>query len=532
MNIKIKQITSKLDKEINIFEPGAKLVGIDVGTRFIKVVVLKEAPIGTRLLSIGIAEVQKQEGDEAAGTLQKNINAALKNAYTQLKTSASNNVCAIIKTPSLNIKNLSLPLMPDNELKESVKWEMEQNISYPIEEATIDFLVCGEIIRAGAKNVELEVISAKTEEIKESMHFYARNRLNIKEITMEPFCLWNVFQKSNLWKEEDTIALIDIGAKTTKISIFNNNVLRFTREIFFGGDTITELIAKESGIGFEEAEQAKIKYGLSDNAAYYATIAASLKQMTSEIGRSIGYYKGQFHIDRIDRMVFYGGGSRLINLEKFVSEELGIFAEAANPFNGLLFDQTSFVNFEEFMAFFAAAIGAALTSGDAKRPNLLPAEFKKDTKRQFKILLIKIIPVLLIAALFLLYTRVINLEKKLTKEKREKQELITLWESEQQLVKKLDFLKSIQDAKESWLKILKGITESIPEGVWLNNFSLNENDKTLILNGAAKTNILAIEFVRKLETLPHFKNVTLGTAEEKIDAGEANIYFKITISKR
>lgn len=524
----IKQLSSKLDKEINFFEPGQRLVGIDIGSNLVKMVVLKETPIGTRLVSISLAEIFREEKEGSEVNLQKRIQEAIKKAQGQLKQNIKK-ICIIISTPSLSIKNITLPAMPEEELKESVKWEMEQNIGFPINEATLDFLVGGESIRAGTKNLELEVVTAKSDEIKSYLQTFTQNRLNVQSINIPAFCLWNVFQKSNQWKEEDTIALVDIGARITRINIFNNNILRFTREIFFGGETITQTLVKEMNLSPQEAEDAKIKFGLNDNSIYYDKICQAVKQLGSEIDRSFGYYKAQFHIERIDRLVLYGGASKLINLDKFLSEDLGLFVEIGNPLNGLLFDQKAFANLEEFNSFFALAIGVALNSGAVKRINLLPLELRKDTKLQTKKLLFKVVPLLVFCLLAWVYLNIVSKEKKLSKEKIVQEEIITIWKNQQDLEKKHKFLNSIYSVQESWLKIFKGISQTIPEGVWLNSIQLEPTAKKLVLEGAGQSNILVIDFVRKLESLAFFGQIKLDNVEEKSEKEKLYIFFKIII---
>lgn len=530
---KIKQIKGNLDQEINLFEPGKKLVSIDIGSELIKIAVLKEAPIGTRLISLACAEIPPAISNEAETpeTTNKRVNSALKKAISQLSTPIKK-VNTIIITPSLNIKNISLPLMPDEELKESVKWEMEQNITYPIDTATVDFSIAGETIRAGTKNVELEVVAAQNAEINQFIQRYSDNKLIVGSINIPAFCLWNTFQKSNQWKEDDTIALVDIGASSTKICIFTKNILKFTREIFFGGKTITAALQKDNNLAYEEAENLKIRYGLSESASYYKTIVDSLKQLAGQMDRSFGYYKAQFHIERIDRLIVYGGTSNMINLDKFLSEELGIFAEIGKPFNGLLFNQKAFENTDDFAAFFGMAIGAALTSGNAKRVNLLPAELRKDNTLVIKKALYKIIPAVIILFLFFVYIRLIDTEKKLTREKVAKELIISTWKEQQEFERKLKFLKSLPEAQDSWIKIFRGISEIIPEGVWLDSITLEETNKKIVLKGAGQTNIIVLELVRKLESLPYFSSVRLESVEEKSDKNVTTTYFKITIGKK
>ncbi|MBU1086279.1 MAG: type IV pilus assembly protein PilM [Candidatus Omnitrophica bacterium] len=531
---KIKQIKGNLDQEINLFEPGQKLASIDIGADLIKIAVLKEAPIGTRLLSLACAEIPLPAAEETPEDAKKRINSALKKAISQLNISIKK-VQTIISAPSLNIKNISLPLMPDEELKESVRWEMEQNITFPIDTATVDFLVSGETIRAGAKNLELEVVAAQNEEINQFIQKYTENKLSVSSINIPAFCLWNTFQKSNQWKEDDTIALVDIGASSTKISIFTKNILRFTREIFFGGKSITQSLQKDHNLSAEEAENLKLRYGLSESSAYYSTIAETLKQLAGQMDRSFGYYKAQFHIERIDRLIIYGGTSKLINLDKFLSEELGIYAEIGMPLNGLLFNQKAFENIDDFSAFFAIAIGAALNSGNAKRINLMPTDLRKDKSLGLKKALYKIIPVILILALFLVYARLIDTEKNLTREKVAKEAIISNWKEQQDFERKLKFLKSLPENQSTWIKIFYGISENIPEGVWLDSITLEEKNKKIVLKGAGQSNIIVLELVRKLEALPYFSSVMLESVEEKADAKSSTVittYFKITVGKK
>ncbi len=529
---KIKQLAAGLDKEINIFEPGPKFIGIDIGSKLVKIALIKEAPIGTRLLSIAIAEIPPQNQAQPEEDPQNRINKAIKNALKQLKINVKN-VCTIINAPSVNIKNLTLPNMPEDELRESVRWEMEQKINFPLDEATTDFLVSGEKISAGAKNLELEVIAAKTEELKNHIQIYTQNQLTVQSINIPAFCLWNAFQKSNQWKEEDTTALIDIGAKKTAIYIFNNDTIKFTREILFGGDTITNKIMQDMNISRPEAEEAKIEYGLEENSIYMPSIASTVKQLISEIDRSFGYYKAQFHIERIDRLVIYGGTSQLIDLDKFLSAGLGLLAEPGNPFNGLLFEQRSFTNTEELKSFFATALGAAINSGDVKKINLLPAEFRKDPKLQLRKTLLKVIPALIIIGLIFIYTSIVNKEKVLAEKKVAHEEIIESWKTNKDFEKKLKFLNSIKVTQQNFLDIFNGISEVIPEGVWLDSIDIERSAKKLTLKGAAQSNILVIEFARKLESLNLFSNVKPPElVEERGEKEIPYIYFSIVISNK
>jgi len=531
MAIRIKQTRTNLHAEIDMFEPGERLAGIDIGSSLVKIAVLKEAPIGTRLMGVGIAEIPAPSEGQGEESLPQRIGVAIKNALSQIKGPVKK-INTIIVAPSLTVKNLSLPAMPDAELRESVKWEMEQNISYPIAEASLDFLKSGETIRSGTKNLELEVVSVQKKDLEAHLALYQSNQLAVASVSIPSFCLWNVFQKANQWKESDTIALVDIGARTTRIMIFNNTILRFSREIFFGENSVIAGLKTAHQLEPDDARKALIDFGMKDNSVYYECLSQSLQQLASEVDRSFGYYKAQFHIEKIDRLVVYGGLSRLANFDRFLGEAVGIFAEMGNPFNGLLFEPKAFENLAEFSPYFAPAIGAALASGTAKRLNLLPWELRQKKTFDLKKLLLWVAPAVLLLTMAGLYARLTQTEKKLLSEKQENEMIVKAWEGQISLEQKREFLEGIRTAQDSWLKILDGISESIPEDVWLNTCGIDAPGKRILLSGVGQTNTLVIEFVRKLEALPHFASVQIQSTQEK--EGESNplVYFTITIVKK
>ena len=82
---------------------------------------------------------------------------------TAIKTGRikSKRVIANIFKPSVTVKEAILPYMPDMDLGEAVKWEVEQSISFPIDVAVIDHLIRGEVTKAGVRNMEAEVVVVK-----------------------------------------------------------------------------------------------------------------------------------------------------------------------------------------------------------------------------------------------------------------------------------------------------------------------------------------------------------------------------------
>lgn len=62
-------------------------------------------------------------------------------------------------------------------------------------------------------------------------------------------------------EKEAGVALIDIGGGTTDIAIFQDNIIRHTAVIPFGGDVITEDVKEGCSIIKKHAEELKVKFG-------------------------------------------------------------------------------------------------------------------------------------------------------------------------------------------------------------------------------------------------------------------------------
>jgi type IV pilus assembly protein PilM len=53
--------------------------------------------------------------------------------------------------------------------------------------------------------------------------------------------------------ENETIALVEVGATITTLNVLSNKKITYTREEIFGGKQLTEEIQRNYGLSYEEA---------------------------------------------------------------------------------------------------------------------------------------------------------------------------------------------------------------------------------------------------------------------------------------
>ncbi|MFH1777680.1 MAG: type IV pilus assembly protein PilM [Candidatus Omnitrophota bacterium] len=513
----INKLKSKLDYEVKWFDPGKHIAGIDIGRHAVKIVVLKATPEGLKLVEL-ISAPLAPPGDDSEERQQVVAIETLKELLSKMKTKVKT-VNVVINVPSLQFRSLLLPEMPAEELKEAVRWEIEQNAAVPVEELTIDYSISGEVTNLGAKNLAVEVVAVKKEEVNQVTKIFNELALKVYAFNIVPFALWNFFQKTSQWEKEEKIALINIGAEITSINVFYNNTLQFTRDIFWGSTLINKALVQELNITLEEAEDLKIRTGLDKNSNIYPVVLPVMKQLSTEIQRSYDYYKAQFHAESVNKTVISGGGARLKNLDQFLAEELTISVEMADLGSEIVFDDKFSTDAAEVSLTYSIAIGCVLSSlgENTKKINLLPEELRIEKKENLKGLLIKCGIALSVLCLAGYYGHLVLMEKKLAKEKFTATCIIDELTKKLQAEDKLNFIKNILNQQTRLELLIIALSETIPDSVWLNELHLNESSRILTLKGESDSEVLILEFMRKLEMVDYFKNTRLEFIERITD---------------
>ncbi len=316
-------------------------VGLDIGTSAVKAVQLSPAGDSYIINRVGVAPVPI--GAIEGGTV-RDI-AVVTQIVTRLLRQAritTNHVMPAVAGQAVVVRSLKFPAMPRSQLAEAIKWEAERYIPFPVTEAVMDFDVVGEATETGEQ--EIMLVAAQRGIIDSHVAVLKAAKLQPAAIDVQPFALarsLNAYLSTPLDGQAANIALIDIGAGTTDLVIFREEVLRFTRIIPIGGTYFTRAIAGRLGMSEEEAEALKLsrgqvplgqdqKFDTPEDAQVSSVIGAVMGELVTEIRRSIDYFRLQYH-EEVARLVATGGGTMLRNMVTFLERELGVRVEAGDP---------------------------------------------------------------------------------------------------------------------------------------------------------------------------------------------------------
>ncbi len=350
------------------FLPRQGLIGLDIGSGAIKLVQLKKSGKGYKLEKFGIKELDPEwivEGSISnPGKVVSEIKALLEEQKVHVK-----NVALSVSGHSVIVKRIQLPLMTEDELAESIRWESEQHIPFDIKDVNMDYHVLGKIEnQEGPAQMDVALVAVKKDKLQEYTGLATDAGLTPVVVDVDAFTLGNMYEANYEIKEGEIIALINMGASVMNINILKGGNFAFTRDISIGGNRYTETIQRELNVDLHTAEGAK-RTGQIENVdpeALLAIIHSLNVEVANEIVRSFDYYKTTAMDKNIDRIFMGGGASKLPDLISQISEKSGLPVEAVNPFKNVQVQGKSFD--PDFIKEIAplAAVGVGLAMRSAK----------------------------------------------------------------------------------------------------------------------------------------------------------------------
>ncbi len=319
----------------NLF--GAKktaLVGIDISSTACKLIELGKVGSRYRVESYAVEPLPQDamadrdiRDPEVVGEALKRV---ISRSGTNIKHAAVSVAGSSVITKIIQMdKDLS-----DEEMESQIEVEADQYIPYPLEEVALDFQVIGESEKVPDK-VDVLLAASRSENVYSRVDALELAGLTAKVVDVEAYTIERAFRLlSNQLPDQgegQIIAIADIGATNTSLSVLEDFNTIYTREQTFGGSQLTEEIQRRYGLSFEEAGMAKKQGGLPDD--YEPEVLEPFKEaVIQQVSRSLQFFYGSSQYGEVDHIVLAGGCAVIDGLEEMIEERLGTTASTANPF--------------------------------------------------------------------------------------------------------------------------------------------------------------------------------------------------------
>lgn len=315
------------------------IVGLDIGSNAIKVAELKQSRGAYRLKAAGESFLPSESIVNKVISKPETVSEHISDLIKDLGIK-TRNVAISISGHSVIIKKVTMPSMSNEELSESIPWELEQYLPQSIEDVNYDYQILPGETPEG--NMDVLIVAAKKDITNDYVDIVAGVGLKPVIVDVDVFALENMYE-INYEPAEGLIALVNIGASVTNINILNEGLSVFTRDISTGGNQYTEWLMKELNVGYEEAEQMKFNAGNEDTPNELERVTAEFTDLISgEIKRTLDFFVSNFWKDHVPKIVLGGGSSKVPGLTDILRDVADTEVEMVNPFRSIQVSDSDF----------------------------------------------------------------------------------------------------------------------------------------------------------------------------------------------
>jgi len=332
------------------FPGGHNAVGVDIGSHSIKVVQLAPTRNGFVVSCAGSTPTPAEAIKQGVVDDRLAVAEAVRSLLDTLRISTPWAVAAVAG-PTVVVRQVRLPVMPEQQLRKSINWEARNHISFPVEDSTVSFQILGTTTVDGTPQMDVMLVATPRELVDSRVEALEQAGLEPLAVELEPFALMRAALElpSNGASSPETVALVAIGGTYTHISIVSNGQFVLSRSVTVAGDSFTAAIASALGVDVAQAEEIKTTEvrAVSDEEERAQlspvgqqasrALEPQLEELVREVRRSFAFYDyqqapGGSSAEGVSRIILTGGSANLPGLTDCLNDQLSIHVEMLDLF--------------------------------------------------------------------------------------------------------------------------------------------------------------------------------------------------------
>ena len=308
-----------------------KSIGLDIGLTHIKAIFLSRENGNFILKSFYVLPTPPKGMLSEAPIDEQEMAQALKKTVDDLKENTKS-VNIALPDNQVYTKVIEMPVLSDKELSLAIYWEAERHIPVALSTVTLVWNVLKRpLTPSKEEKMQVLMVGAPTSLINKYQKVLQMAGLTINSIETETLAITRALVTPKL---PPTI-IVSIGAINTSLAIIKDGILVLTYSIPTGGNAITRSIETDFGLTSSQSEEYKKTYGFSKVGAGEKIGKSTEPILTSillETRKALAYYSQKYKDDSIIQQILLSGGTaKLLGIDLFFAENLGIETVVANP---------------------------------------------------------------------------------------------------------------------------------------------------------------------------------------------------------
>ncbi len=320
----------------------APVAGLDISPSSVKLVELTQSRPGSYVLEHCAIE-PLERGWIAEGNIEKfdDVVEAVRRVVKKSGTKAKR-VCMALPNSAVITKKIVLPAgLNEREMEVHVESEANQYIPFSLDEVSLDFCVIGPS-QASAGDLDVMIAAARKEKVEDCRGLAESAGLEPVVIDVESYAsrmaMERLVERLPGRGRDAMVVLFEIGAAMASMQVLRNQDLVYERDQVFGGAQLTQMLVRQYGFTFEEAEIKKRNGDLPED--YVGTVLQPfVETLAIEVERALKFFFTSTPHNRVDAIFLAGGTASLPGLAETIAQHTSVQCQTINPFDGMGFNK-------------------------------------------------------------------------------------------------------------------------------------------------------------------------------------------------
>lgn len=331
---------------------------LDIGTNAVRVVQLSPAGQGGwNLTHFGYAPLDEKTSSSSSPEALRRLGEVIITAIGQSGIKTKNVVIGMPSNKTFTTV-IEVPLMPDNELRNTLKYQVDQYIPMAVNEAKVDWALLGTSLH-DPKMQEVLIASTANSYAEERLEFVESLGLNVIAAEPDPLAMVRSLLPPGA---PDARLIIDVGEQSTDLAITFGDSPRLVRTIPTGVRTLIKAAVQNLNVQEDQARQFILKFGLAPDrleGQVYRAIEGTLENFSAELIKSIKFFQTRYPNTPVMSILLSGYGAVIPGFGEYLSAKTSIPSAVANPWQSVRVAQGDQQQLMSVAAEFAAVIGLA-----------------------------------------------------------------------------------------------------------------------------------------------------------------------------
>ncbi len=333
--------------------------GLDIGTTALRLVQLEPGQDNPSLVTYGEKSFDKviDVASMSDDTDRQLVKDALDELKKSLKISTDRVVVAVPDKYSLATV-VRVPFAGREEMSQFIYDHAEEYLGSSAANLRVDwYIVSSDAKPQKGKEVDVLVVGANQKVINQYVELINFMELELLALEIDTLAL----ARSVVTNEDSAVIALDLGYNNASMSVVFKRLPRQVASVNMGGEVFINMVAQSFNVDRSEGQQFVEEFGVSPD-KFDGQVLAALEPGITEITSKISVIATDFtsaNKAKIAKVVLLGGTAAMPGLATYISENLKMPVEVANPWKNVIYPADQHDELMSRSLNFGVAVGLA-----------------------------------------------------------------------------------------------------------------------------------------------------------------------------